>query len=103
MDGRSDLVRARDVCRSLHSDPATPSVLVVLTEGGLVILSTDWGATDVVVDTAGPAEVEARLRLARDRPRAGADPREEAGVVRTGELRLDWTTSRPGSGEFPWT
>jgi DNA-binding response OmpR family regulator len=39
------------------------SLVAVLSEGGLVALSADWGVDDVVLDTAGPAEVDARIRL----------------------------------------
>ena len=39
-------------------------LLAVLTEGGLAGLTAEWGVDDVLLDTAGPAEVEARLRLA---------------------------------------
>ena len=43
-------------------------LLAVVTEGGLVAVAADWGVDDVLLDTAGPAEVEARLRLAVGRP-----------------------------------
>ena len=38
-------------------------VLAIVTEGGLTALRHDWGVDDVLLDTAGPAEVDARLRL----------------------------------------
>ena len=47
-------------------------LLAVVTEGGLVALTADWGVDDVMLATAGPAEVEARLRLAVGRPRPTA-------------------------------
>ena len=60
-------------------------LLLVLTEGGMAAVSALWQADDVLLDTAGPAEVEARLRLAIARSRAGteADTTEirAAGVV----------------------
>ena len=37
-------------------------------------VTSDWGIDDVVLDTAGPAEVEARLRLAIGRPRRTPGP-----------------------------
>ena len=39
-------------------------MLLVTTEGGLAAVTAEWGVDDVLLDTAGPAEVEARLRLA---------------------------------------
>ena len=38
-------------------------MLAVVTEGGLVAVTADWGMDDVLLATAGPAEVDARLRL----------------------------------------
>ncbi len=63
IDGRSELAAARGVCRVLPSVTASP-VILVCTEGGLAALSADWPVADVLLHTAGPAEVEARLRLA---------------------------------------
>jgi DNA-binding response OmpR family regulator len=42
-------------------------LLAVLTEGGLAGLTAEWGLDDVLLDTAGPAEVDARIRLALTR------------------------------------
>ncbi|HYI32227.1 MAG TPA: response regulator transcription factor, partial [Glaciibacter sp.] len=42
---------------------------LVVTEGGLTAVSPDWGVDDVVLVTAGPAEVDARIRLAAGRTR----------------------------------
>jgi DNA-binding response OmpR family regulator len=38
--------------------------IAVVTDGGWAAVSADWGADDLLLHTAGPAEVEARLRLA---------------------------------------
>ena len=66
-------------------------MLAVLTEGGLAAVAADWGVDDVLLDTAGPAEVEARLRLAVTR-RAAASAPGEGGVIRAGDLAIDETT-----------
>ncbi len=48
-------------------------MLVIVTEGGWAAVTADWGADDVVLHTAGPGEVDARLRLALGpRRRAGS-------------------------------
>ena len=62
----------------------------MLTEGGLAAVAADWGADDVVLDTAGPAEVEARLRLALGRPahRGRAEPeRRRSGPATSSSTR----------------
>lgn len=67
VDARSDLAHARALCKILHSTGNSLPVVLVLTEGGLTAVSADWGIDEVVLTTAGPAEVDARLRLVIDR------------------------------------
>ncbi|MDP9436938.1 MAG: response regulator transcription factor [Actinomycetota bacterium] len=90
VDARRELVRARSLCRLLRTTGLAAPLFAVLTEGGLVTVNADWGVDDVLLDAAGPAEVDARLRLALGRVQAAAPA--EAGVVRAGELTIDETT-----------
>ena len=90
VDARKDLVSARRLCQLLRvAGPDTP-ILAIMTEGGLAAVTADWGTDDVVLCTAGPAEVEARLRLAigRQAPAAPAAPDE----IRSGDLSIDEAT-----------
>jgi DNA-binding response OmpR family regulator len=88
VDARRDLAAAKSLCRLLRTTGLTAPLLVVLTEGGLVALTAEWGVDDVLLDTAGPAEVDARLRLATGR-KASTAPAPDAGVVRAGDLTVD--------------
>ncbi len=63
LDGRNDLAGARMMARLFQSSGSTVPMLLVLTESGLAAVAADWGLSDVVLDTAGPAEVETRIRL----------------------------------------
>lgn len=63
LDGRGDLAGARMMARLFQSSGSTVPLLLVLTESGLAAVAADWGLSDVVLDTAGPAEFEARIRL----------------------------------------
>lgn len=85
VDARKNLVGARSLCQLLRSTGSGAPVLLVLTEGGMAAVSGIWQVDDVVLDTAGPAEVEARLRLALARVHpteaAGSAPIRAAGVV----------------------
>lgn len=63
LDGRADLAGARMMSRLFQSSGSTVPLLLVLTESGLAAVAADWGLSDVVLDTAGPAEFEARIRL----------------------------------------
>nr|WP_202447300.1 response regulator transcription factor [Streptomyces sp. SID5468] len=89
VDGRRDLPQVRSLCQLLRSTgPGCPLILVV-TEGGLAAVTADWGVDDVLLDTAGPAEVEARLRLAMGRQQIGDDSPSE---IRNGDLSVDEAT-----------
>ncbi|MCK1798264.1 response regulator transcription factor [Streptomyces sp. XM4193] len=90
IDGRRDLPQARALCRLLRSTgPGSPLVLVV-TEGGMAAVTADWGVDDVVLDTAGPAELEARLRLATGRRQVVDD--DAPTEIRNGDLCIDEAT-----------
>jgi DNA-binding response OmpR family regulator len=90
VDARRDLAHAKSLCRLLRTTGLDAPLLVIVTEGGLAALSAEWGADDVVLHTAGPAEVEARLRLAIGR-RAGSAP-EVPDEIRSGDLAIDEAT-----------
>jgi DNA-binding response OmpR family regulator len=93
VDGRQDLAGARDLCRLIRTTGTDVPVVLIVTEGGLAVVSHDWGADDVVLHTCGPAELEARVRLAVGRlaaERAATDP--EAHVIRSGEVVVDEAT-----------
>ena len=64
VDARRDLVLARRVLFALRSSANTAPVIAIVTDGGWAAVSADWGADDLLLHTAGPGEVEARLRLA---------------------------------------
>lgn len=93
VDARRDLVSARALCRLLRTTGLDVPLFAVLTEGGLVALTAEWGVDDVLLDTAGPAEVDARLRLTTGRVR-GLDARDpaETEAIRRGDLTIDEAT-----------
>ncbi|KRE60076.1 response regulator transcription factor [Nostocoides sp. Soil756] len=90
VDARRELAMARSLCRVLTTTGVSVPLVVVVTEGGLAGLTSEWGVDDVILDTAGPAEVEARLRLAIGR-RAEADP-AQGGPITAGSLVIDEAT-----------
>ena len=92
VDGRRELAHARDLCRLIRTTGADVPVLLIVTEGGLAAVSSDWCMDDVLLDTAGPAEIEARLRVAIGRCAAVAEDDPEAHVIRSGEVTVDETT-----------
>jgi DNA-binding winged helix-turn-helix (wHTH) protein len=66
-------------------------LFAIVTEGGLAAINAEWGADDVIVQTAGPAEVEARIRLAIGR-RCLAAVEDAPDEIRSGELAIDEAT-----------
>ncbi len=90
VDGRQDLAGARDLCRLIETIGSNQPVLLVATEGGLAVVAHDWGMDDVVLHTCGPAELEARIRLAVGRARSARDADDpESHLIRSGEVVVD--------------
>jgi DNA-binding response OmpR family regulator len=90
VDARTDLVAARSLCRLLRSTGIDVPVIAILTEGGLVAVSGEWVVDEILLPGAGPAEVDARLRLLKSRP--GADTGRDGGALVLGELVIDEAT-----------
>ncbi|HWM60457.1 MAG TPA: response regulator transcription factor [Pseudonocardia sp.] len=90
VDARTDLVAARSLCRLLRSTGIDVPVIAILTEGGLVAVSGEWAVDEILLPGAGPAEVDARLRLLKSRP--GADTGRDGGALVLGELVIDEAT-----------
>jgi DNA-binding response OmpR family regulator len=63
VDARQDLASAKSLCKILNTTGLNVPLVLVLTEGGLTAVSADWGVDDVLLESAGPAEVDARIRL----------------------------------------
>lgn len=63
VDATLDLVAAHSVCVTLAGANFGKPVLVIANEGGLAAITPQWGASDLLLFSAGPAEIEARLRL----------------------------------------
>jgi DNA-binding response OmpR family regulator len=90
VDARHDLMSARKLCQLLRRAGPQAPVFALMTEGGLAAVTAEWGADDVVLCSAGPAEFEARLRLAIGR-QASAVP-TTPDEIRSGELSIDEAT-----------
>jgi DNA-binding response OmpR family regulator len=91
VDARRDLVQVRQLFRQIRGIGIKIPVLAIVTEGGWAAVTAEWGADDLMLHTAGPGEVEARLRVAIGRM-AGQEPAAAAGEVRSGELIINEVT-----------
>ncbi|WP_422933948.1 winged helix-turn-helix transcriptional regulator [Sinomonas sp. P47F7] len=84
LDARKDLVGARSLTQLLKATGLSSPLLLILTEGGMAAVSSAWAVDDIVLESAGPAEIEARIRLAMSRTSHVEEPDTEiraAGVV----------------------
>ena len=99
IDARDDLASARTLCRLIHASGLSTPIVLVLTEGGFTVVNAQWGIADVVIASASPAELEARLRLIAERGRSESVPAApgatnasfdtQEGVIHCGDLVID--------------
>ena len=93
LDARRDLPAAKSLMKLIVGTGTGCPVIIIATEGGLSAITAEWGADDVILDSAGPAEVEARIRIAIGKLNAlriAADP--ASGEIRSGEVVIDEKT-----------
>ena len=63
VDARRDLPNTKAFTKLITTTGASTPIVVITTEGGLSAINSDWQIADVMLDTAGPAEVDARIRI----------------------------------------
>src|ERR1044072_523499 len=85
VDARVDLAAAKSLCRLLTSGGDSVPVAAIVNEGGLVAVNAEWRVDDILLPTAGPAEVDARLRLVTTRD---ARSQQADAELRVGELGI---------------
>ena len=93
IDARTDLPNVKSFSKLLTTTGVSAPVIAITTEGGLSAFTSEWGLDDVMLDTAGPAEIEARIRIAigrRDAAHLASDP--TAHEIRQGDVVIDENT-----------
>ncbi len=63
IDARRDLPTAKSFTKLITTTGVSTPLIIITTEGGLSAINADWGIADVILDTAGPAEIDARIRI----------------------------------------
>jgi DNA-binding response OmpR family regulator len=63
VDARRDLPNTKAFTKLITTTGVSTPIVVISTEGGLSAINSDWQIADVMLDTAGPAEVDARIRI----------------------------------------
>ena len=92
VDARRELAAGRSLCRMLRTTGLSVPLLAILTEGGLAGVTAEWGVDDVLLESAGPAEVEARLRLAIGSLALSGEEDTADGKITAGDLVIDETS-----------
>lgn len=64
LDARRDLVGSKTLSKILATTGLSAPLIIIVTEGGLAAISPEWHADDIILESAGPAEIDARIRLA---------------------------------------
>jgi DNA-binding response OmpR family regulator len=93
IDARRDLPAAKSLTKLITTTGIGCPLILITTEGGLSATNADWGFDDVILDTAGPAEVDARIRVAIGKIQAlriAADP--TSGEIKSGDVVIDEKT-----------
>jgi DNA-binding response OmpR family regulator len=83
-------IDAKSLTKLIKTTGVGCPILLITTEGGLSATSADWGFDDVILDSAGPAEVDARIRVAigkLEALRIQADP--TSGEIKSGDVIID--------------
>ncbi|MBH0023413.1 response regulator transcription factor [Salinibacterium sp. SWN248] len=64
VDATTNLAAAKGLCNVLNSSGIAVPLFAIVTDGGLAAVNHQWHIDDFLVAGAGPAEVDARIRLA---------------------------------------
>ena len=88
IDSRRDLPNVKSLTKLIDTTGISCPVILIATEGGLSAMTAEWGFDDVILDTAGPAEIEARIRIAIGKLQIASGV-ETSKEIKTGEISID--------------
>ncbi|MEY8565950.1 response regulator transcription factor [Corynebacterium sp.] len=88
----SNLLGARDLCRSVAAAYPTLPVSVAIEETSVIALDGSWAVDDFLLPSATPTEVDARLRMLMTRRPVPVEEAEDSQVATIGGLIVDEVT-----------
>ena len=89
VDARKDFPNVKSFTKILITTGITSPIIGITTEGGLAAINSDWGFDDVILDTAGPAEVDARIKIAIGKKQLVAGSNQLATEIKSGDVVID--------------
>jgi DNA-binding response OmpR family regulator len=92
LDARKDLVSAKSLTSLIATTGIDVPLIVITGEGSFTALSSQWGFDEIILDTASPAEVEARIRIAMERNASHENESAGKKEIRNGEITIDEST-----------
>ena len=88
----SDLLGARELCRTVAAAHPDMPVAVAIAETSLIALDSSWAVDDFLLASATPVEIDARFRLLLTRRPVPVNEIDDSNVVTVGELVVDDAT-----------
>lgn len=89
VDARKDFPNVKSFTKILITTGISSPIIGITTEGGLAAINSDWGFDDVILDTAGPAEVDARIKIAIGKKQLVAGAKQLATEIKSGDVVID--------------
>ena len=90
VDSRRDLPNTKAFTKLITATGVSTPIVVITTEGGLSAINSDWQIADVILDTAGPAEIDARIRIVIGKDAiAQLAKNPSLKEIRSGEISID--------------
>jgi DNA-binding response OmpR family regulator len=87
VDACEQLSQARATCRLIRASGPDAPLIALVRETGLASVAVDWCVDDFILNTAGPAELAARLSMAVGRRELETATAQD--VIRVGDLTID--------------
>lgn len=66
IDACENLVGAKNFCNMIKASGLVIPIVLILNDGGFTVVDSDWEVCDMILKTAGPAEIDARLRIVNE-------------------------------------
>ena len=88
----SDLLGARELCRTVAAAHPDMPVAVAIAETSLIALDSSWAVDEFLLASATPVEIYARFRLLLTRRPVPVNEIDDSNVVTVGELVVDDAT-----------
>ena len=90
VDARRDLPNTKAFTKLITTTGVSTPIVVITTEGGLSAINADWQIADVILDTAGPAEIDARIRIVIGKDAINQLAKNPSlKEIRSGEISID--------------